>query len=387
MRIALIRGPYINKFELQNYEPLAKKYQVKVFYPNNNFFDVKEINLPKEKVLTYESIFGKKISDYLRIPMHYPFGFYHGIPGLVSKLKDFQIAHGAETFYLNSLQIIKAKEKYKTKAVFTVWENIPFAHENFILTPKIKKIVNEKADLFLAITERAKLALILEGVDEKKIKVLPMGIDLKKFQKKAKNLEILKKLNLKKEDKIILFVGRLTYEKGIQDLVYAFSLLIKDKDVRENYRLLIVGDGPLFKKIKNLIKKLKIEKFIRFTSFPYQKMPGVYNLSEIFVLPSIPTKGWQEQFGMSFLEAMASELPVVSTLSGSIPEVIGDSGILVEPNDSLSLFKALKKLIENENLRKDLIEKGKKRVFKYFDSQKIAPKLESLYLELLKKRF
>jgi glycosyltransferase involved in cell wall biosynthesis len=378
MKIALIRGPYVNRFELQNWEPLTKDHEIKVFYPNNNFFDVSEIKLPKEEVKTYESILGKKISDYLRIPFHFPFGYYHGIPGLEKKLKDFDIVHGVESFYIFDRQIIRAKKKYGLRAVFTIWENIPFAHEQMPFLRQCKKEVLEGADLFVAISERAKTALMLEGVKEERIVVIPMGIDLKGFRPGKKDKKLLKKLRLKKEDFIILFVGRLTPEKGVLELLNAFSLAIKKIN---HAKLLLVGSGPLEGKIKSQAQRLGIFKKIRLATFPYSQMPAVHRLADIFVLPSLPIKGWQEQQGMVLVEAMATGVPVITTLSGSIEEIVGQGGLLIQPADSYSLYQTILQIYNDKDLKQALIKKGLEQA-KKFDRQIIAQRLENAYKKI-----
>lgn len=380
MKIAIIRGPYLNKFELQNFESLKKRHQVLAFYTNNNFFPVKDIKLPKKELKTLESILGPRSADYLRIPIHFPWGYYHHMVGLEKELKGFQIAHGVETFMAHSLQLVRAKRKYGTKVVLTCWENVPFAHENLLLFPRLKRIVRENTNLFVAITERAKTALMLEGVEEERIDVIPMGIDLKQFRPAPKDKKLLKKLNISPQDFVILFVGRLTREKGILELLSAHQLLVNN--LAQPPILLIIGDGPLKKKVEKRIKKLGLEKFVRFASFPYKLMWKVHNLADVFVLPSIPTYAWQEQFGMVLVEAMASGVPVISTLSGSIPEVVGNAGMLVQPADPLSLEQALKKLINEPKLRLKLREKGLKQA-KLFDREKVALKLEKTYQSVL----
>lgn len=384
MKIAIVRGPYLNRFEMQNFEPLAKKHQITAFYTNNNFFDVRDIRLPKQEIKTLESVFGKKIGDYLRIPLHFPWGYYHHMIGLERQLKGFDIAHGVETFMAHSLQLVRAKKRFGTKVVLTCWENIPFAHENLLFFPKIKKIAREGADLFLAVTERAKIALMLEGVPEEKIAVLPYGVDLKRFRPAAKDRRLLKKLALTESDLVILFVGRLTREKGILELLHSHKLLVQSKQSGPTPILVIAGDGPLKKEILRQTKRLGLDNFVRFGNFSYDEMPKVHNLADIFVLPSVSTYGWQEQFGMVLLEAMASGVPVVTTASGSIPEVVKDAAILVQPADPLALYQALGRLVRNPKLRLKLKQAGLKRA-KLFDREKIAGKLENIYKKLLKK--
>ena len=134
------------------------------------------------------------------------------------------------------------------------------------------------------------------------------------------------------------------------------------------------------KPLNNLAKKMEIDNKVVFSPFvPYDQIPIIHNLADIFVLPSISTPGWQEQFGMVLVESMACAKPVISTLSGSIPEVIGNAGILVQPDDMLSLSSAIKNIALDNALCKKLGEKARARVEKYFDAKKVAEKIKEIY--------
>jgi len=106
-------------------------------------------------------------------------------------------------------------------------------------------------------------------------------------------------------------------------------------------------------------------------------------MADIFTLPSIPRKYWQEQFGVVLIESMACAKPIVTTLSGSIPDIMGDCGILVQPNDHFSLYLALKKLILNKSLRDSLGNQARSRAMNSFDMIKIAKKLKYAYSTIL----
>jgi glycosyltransferase involved in cell wall biosynthesis len=118
-------------------------------------------------------------------------------------------------------------------------------------------------------------------------------------------------------------------------------------------------------------------------NFSYSEIPEIHNLADIFVLPSIPVKNWQEQFGMVLVEALASGKPVISTLCGSIPEVIGNAGILIQPNDPLSLYYAIKKLIIDEDLREKYSKLARTRAEDIFNPEKIALNLKREYEKLI----
>jgi glycosyltransferase involved in cell wall biosynthesis len=112
-------------------------------------------------------------------------------------------------------------------------------------------------------------------------------------------------------------------------------------------------------------------------------MPKIHNLADIFVLPSLPIPTWQEQFGYVLVESMACGKPVISTLSGSIPEVIADAGVLVPPNDFLALSEALADLVFDKNKRATLMRMVRGRALEAFDSVQVARKLQSYYVELM----
>jgi glycosyltransferase involved in cell wall biosynthesis len=395
MKIAIIRGPYLNKFEMQNYEPLLNSCDLTAYYCIDTFRppeSLKDISIPKKRLKSLEGIMGYRVSKVLR----YPFGFIgyrHHMIGLEKELKSYDIAHTAETYHAFSYQCVKAKRKYGTKVVVTCWENIPFFNETpnlrgYVKSNYIKRAVRDEADLFIAITERAKEALIYEGVPEEKITVIPAGVDLERFKPRPKDKEILEKLGLDQKDFVILFVGVLNIYKGIYELVYAAKRLFLDKDldfVKEHLRLVLVGSGDEEQRIKKLVKKLGISEFFVFAGHqPYMQIHRFYSIADVFTLPSKPIETWQEQFGMVFIEAMASGLPIVSTLCGSIPEVLGDAAVLVQSADAYSLYQGLKKIITNDELRAGLRLRARKRAEENFDPEEIAGKIIEVYEKVMK---
>lgn len=390
MKIAIVRGENLNKFEIQNYEPLGNKYDITAYTTYNHRFEIDKIDIPVKKLHCPE-----EFTQHLPLPFRYCFdgvfyklGYASYMFGLEKELKNMEIAHVAETFNGYSYQAIKAKEKHGTKVVVTVWENIPFRSiipfPRFLDNDRLRNKVRENADVFIAITNRAKEALILEGVKEEKIHVTPIGVNLSRFKPRKKDKILLNKLGLNENDFVILFIGRLTWQKGIYDIIYAAKMILKDTELRNiSTKFLFTGDGPEKENMKNVIKKLELSKNVKLIgTFPYHEIHKLYNLADIFVLPSIPAKGWQEQFGIVLVEAMASGVVAISTLSGSVPEVVNDAGILTQPNNPLSLYNEIKKLILNRELREELRKKARNRAEKEFDSEKIAIKIGKIYEDL-----
>jgi glycosyltransferase involved in cell wall biosynthesis len=301
--------------------------------------------------------------------------------GLEGYLRQFDIVHTSDTWFAFSHQVSTVKSRFDIKMAVTQWENVPFALERQGIIKHLKTHVRNTADIFIAVTEKAKKALILEGVKEERIRILPMGVNINKFKPMEKDEKLLKILGLSDEDFIILFVGRLIWRKGIYYLVEAFKMLVDDPKVNDRIKMLIVGTGPEKQNLIDISEKLGIHRKVCIAGgFKYKEMPRIHGLADIFILPS--TKEMQEQFGMVLVEAMASGKPIVTTASGSIPEVVGNAAVMVEPNNSEDLYLALRKLILDDGLREDLSKVARKRAEEKFNAIKISFLLEKTLTSL-----
>lgn len=368
-KLAIIRGPNLNSWEMQNYSPLADDYEIVGFTSYGQNFDVRAIPFEVRKLFSVGQFLRARI---LRNSMNHLFGDYHDLQGLGKALKGFDIVHSVETSYYCSYQAAKVKELHGFKLVLTVWENIPFLF-HLPATKKNKQFIAQHTDLFLPVSNRAKEVLLLEGMPEEKIIVQMPGIDIDHFHPMQKDKELLEKFGCTEEDFIILFVANLYREKGIFDLLYAVRKLLDRLDKKVNVKLLIAGKGYEWANVFRTINELRLGHHARLIgSYPYVVMPKIHNLADVFVLPSIPVQNWQEQFGYVLVESMACGKPVISTYCGSIPEVVGDTGILVQPNDFCSIEYELGILISNERKREIHGLNNRAHAEKLFDAKKVS---------------
>ena len=219
-----------------------------------------------------------------------------------------------------------------------------------------------------------------------KIKVLGRGslagIDLERFCQDyfsvGKKDEIRKTLNLNRDTGVILFLGRVTEDKGVYELLEAFSLLILDSP---DLVLLIVG--PLEGKVEKDLQLRAVElcgNKVVFTGFNSEPEYFIA-ISDILCIPS-----YREGFGTVVIEAAAMGVPSVGTKIYGLTDAIvdGETGLLVEPKNVIELTQALRKLIDDEPLRKRLGENAKQRALKEFDSKHCGELLVREYEELLK---
>jgi glycosyltransferase involved in cell wall biosynthesis len=217
------------------------------------------------------------------------------------------------------------------------------------------------------------------GVPEKKIKVIYLAAD-RQYQKISQSGKwpslIRKKYN--PGENFILYVGDINPNKNLPRLIRTFAGLPQD------YNLVLVGKAfknPRLAEVKSLnwlIRELGLQKRIRFPGFvPDKELVKIYNLAKVFCLPSL-----YEGFGFPILEAMACGCPVVTANTSSMPEVAGEAAVLVDPNSEKSILEGLRKIIENSDLRNQLIDKGFKRA-EEFSWQKTAQETIAVYREVL----
>lgn len=157
----------------------------------------------------------------------------------------------------------------------------------------------------------------------------------------------------------LLFTGRISFEKGLQELFFAFESLTKDF---KNLHLNIVGweddlDKPVEKELRRMTETLKISGNVHFHGYKKigSELNAVYRSSDIYIIPS-----YIEGFPRTVWEAMANSLPVIATNVGGIPFVLQDniSALLIQPRKSEEIVKSVTRLIKDSNLRKLLIAKG-----------------------------
>lgn len=374
MKIALVRGAFLNQYEGQLYYPLSKNNEVVAFCskkPIHDKFPFKVIKCSSPMDLDFGPF-----SKFKMPILNRAFVDAHWLIGLEEKMDGFDIAHCADTFYNFTHQCVQAKIQRKVKKVVaTIFENIPFNNEGIWGRKKFKTDAINNIDAFIAISERSKAALLLEGADESKITVIGQRIDT----------EIFKPTKLRKKTKeiVILFSGRLEFYKGVYEVVYSAKRLLSDKTLSgHTLKFIMIGDGSEKEKLTTLIGKLHIEKSIEIKSVPYSKMPQIYGQADIFLAPSRATPTYQEQFSTVLLEAQASGLPIVTTYSGGIPENVEDAALMANPGDHYSISEALKSLIVNEKLRLYYGEKARRHVHKH--SVSVGSKqIENLYRSLL----
>ncbi|MCX8094165.1 MAG: glycogen synthase [Candidatus Goldbacteria bacterium] len=260
----------------------------------------------------------------------------------------------------------------------------------------IEKTAYENADGVVAVSEAMKNDVhTLYNVDYEKIRVIHNGIDLNQY-KPTFNDAVLDKYKIDKKIPFILFVGRITRQKGIIHLVNAIKYL------KEGIQIVLCAGAPdtkeigieMEEKVREAESKTKNKIIWIPEMLPKEEVIVLYSCAEIFVCPSV-----YEPFGIINLEAMACETPVVATNVGGIPEVVvhNETGLLVpfkskgtaDPEDpekfSKDIADAINSLLGNKDKVKEMGIKSRKRVEEHFSWTSIAKKTIDFYDYILKR--
>lgn len=237
----------------------------------------------------------------------------------------------------------------------------------------------KRADIILTVSEFSRREIVKYlSIPEKKIKVVPNGVDLELYRDNYSDDEIgSARAKYQVPAQYVLYLGTLEPRKNIERLIEAYAKLKMKAD--DCPSLVLAGKkGWMYDGIFDKVKKLKLENAVVFTGYVEENdVPCLLAGAKFFLFPSI-----YEGFGMPPLEAMACGTPVIASNTSSLPEVVGDAGILVNPESVDEITQAMNLLLTDENKCCKLIEKGKERV-KQFTWKRSAESLIQIYRDMM----
>lgn len=175
------------------------------------------------------------------------------------------------------------------------------------------------------------------------------------------------------EERILLFVGRLVWQKGVKYFIEAAPSILRE---HPEAKLVIVGEGNMCQDLRKLASNLGISQKVYLTGRVSDNiLNSLYGLADILVVPSI-----YEPFGLSALEGMASGVPVVASEVGGLSDIItdGKDGILIPPGNSRRISTVVNDLLSNSSFAESLSRNGKARA-RYFGAQRMAEETSRVY--------
>lgn len=334
-----------------------------------------------------KTFYFRNLSNYLKssflIDTPYSMAFKAG-----KMIKNHEILHIHE--HRHSLAIIASHYARKNAIPYVLQAHgsvLPFFQKESLkeIFDKLRgfKILHN-ASKVLALTDIEKKQYLKMGIIEENIEIVPLGINLKEYENLNSKGKFRSKYGIAKDDKLILFIGRIHKIKGLELLVKSFKLLKNDLKeelkTNSNLKLAIVGpDDGFLDELKKLIRKLNIKNDIILPGplFEDDKKSAIVDC-DIFVMPSK-----YESFTTSGLEAMACEKPVVLTKNNHIHNWVNNNVGFSCEYDEKDLVDSIKKLLFDEKLIKKFGKKGRKLVEEEYNWISIEKQIRNIYNSIL----
>jgi len=318
----------------------------------------------------------------------YPFSDYKKyLPGAYNEIL------GAATLTREHLDVLHSTSpmsripiSYRGKTIVTVHDLA--VHKVPEVFPKLKRtkiktklnLMVGKADKIIAVSNSTKKDIQeIYKYPANQIKVIYGGFDKRLFDlANISRKEFLKKYALKRNEKYLLFLGTIEPVKNITRLLEAFKIFrerVVKKDKNINYKLILAGkNGWLSNEYKQIVRDFGIEKEVIFTGYVVgDDLVPLFKYADFFVMPSL-----YEGFGMTVLEAFATETPAIISGVSSLPEVAGKSAYFINPLDVNSIADAMLKLATNEELKNKYRLRGREQL-KKFDWERCAQETLAVY--------
>ena len=243
----------------------------------------------------------------------------------------------------------------------------------FIALPRLRKINK----VIVTSNEQKKIVERIYHVKNTNLKVVFNGIDAALFFNNLVPSGMRERLGVNKEERVILAVARIVFQKGLQYIISALPGIL---EYQPFVKLVIVGDGKYRKKLEGLVKRLCLDDYVIFTGFVSpDSLPSYYNICDIFVNPTIRINGYD----LSILQAMSCGKPVIASNIGSNPTAItsGVDGLLISPRDEKSMIRQALKILNNKVFAENIGRAAREKILKNFSSTNMALQTLKVYEE------
>ncbi|HWC11997.1 MAG TPA: glycosyltransferase family 4 protein [Acidimicrobiales bacterium] len=237
-----------------------------------------------------------------------------------------------------------------------------------LLGRPVERWAEQRAASLIVLTPRAATDIAGDGMSPDRVRVIPSGVDHRLFT--GPFPDPMPAVGRPR----VLFVGRLSAQKGVDGLLRAMTLL------RSGAPLVVVGDGPKRGELERLATRVGLRSRTWFTGFvPHARVPAYLHHADVLVLPSR-----YEELGSVLIEALAAGTPVVATAVGGIPSAAldGETGLLVPPGDVTSLAAAIDRVLDDPVLATRLGATGRRRAAEY-SWPRLAAEVHDAYLDVL----
>jgi glycosyltransferase involved in cell wall biosynthesis len=378
MRILFVGHSYLSAYNQKKFVAMKR------LNPNLRLRLLVPTNVPERFGRIYYEIHpelkGDEVTALRAWPPNSHMTYLHSPKSVGGVLRSFRpdVIHIVEEPHaLSTVETIALRAKFAPQAAITLftWDNLLRRRRFPLNTVKrqLRAYSLARTQTVVCGNQRAAELLRAEGRFRGSIEIIPQfGLDVTEHQPGSEP-ELRLRLGLTGSI-VIGFAGRLVPEKGLRSLLEAL------KQLREQpWKLLLVGGGPL----EGEIRTIQIEQFPGRIVFvpvvPNEEVAAYLRCADIFVLPSLSTPKWVEQFGLALAQAMMLAIPCVGSSSGAIREVLGPGGIIFEEGNIEQLSLALDELLRSEVQRQQLGIMGREFALRKYAMQPIAARYLAMF--------
>jgi glycosyltransferase involved in cell wall biosynthesis len=237
-----------------------------------------------------------------------------------------------------------------------------------------------RSDAILTVSEASRRDILrfYPEADPDRIQVVPNAIDDAILEEPGEEERERVTERYQIRGRYVLYAGNIKPHKNLDRLISAFGVL-KQTSGHEDVKLLIIGDEVnKWGSLRRSVEAAGVRQDVRFFGFvPDHTLSALYRMASVFAFPSL-----YEGFGLPPLEAMACGTPVVTSKISSLPEVVGDAAILVDPYDVEDIAAALVRVLDDAQLRKNMIARGRERVA-HFSWERSVKAIHECYMKVL----
>jgi glycosyltransferase involved in cell wall biosynthesis len=305
--------------------------------------------------------------------------FLSGIASAIRRTRPDVLHLMEEPFSLIALQAAALCRALQPRAriVFTTFDNL---YEGFRYSYRpswayalVQRTVHRLSSAGVAACGDAGRVLYSRGFCQP-IRYVPLGVDVARY---AVAPDPARRDALGLRGFVIGYVGRFLPIKGLAVLADALTTL------RGEWTLLAVGSGPEQSVLESKARQGGWSERLRIPGgVAHEDVPALMALMDVLVLPSVTTPHFREQFGRVLIEAMCARIPLIGSDSGSIPETMGEAGVVVPERDPAALAAALSRLMADAGERRQLGEDGRRRAERHFTWERIAAVYRALWDDL-----
>jgi glycosyltransferase involved in cell wall biosynthesis len=193
--------------------------------------------------------------------------------------------------------------------------------------------------------------------DPDKVHVVPNAIDTELLEDPGEEEMERVRERYQLHGRFVLFAGNVKPHKNLERLIRAFAI-VREQTAHDDLQLLLIGDDvSRYGSLRRAVEATGLRQDVRFFGFvPPATLAALYRMASVFAFPSL-----YEGFGLPPLEAMSCGTPVVTSRISSLPEVVGDAAILVDPYSAGDIAGGISRILDDDDLRAQLVQKGRER--------------------------